>query len=458
MRSVALFSNKKDSKDAARHIIEQAKSRVDFEPDLALFYSTLKYNGKYQPMLDIFLEEYGDIPQIGASVDGMIYPHDMRTDGAALVLCKDEEAKIRVDGIKGKGAVESAEKLAKRVKCENGAIVLHFPLVHVPNPLKFAEFFAKGLYYSKRCEKAKPVKQREHVRNFSDYCDGENIFYLPPTILNTFARHTDYKVPILGINVMHTQIRFNSPEIFCNFEDIGGGIAALTIEKENVNAVYDDIFPEKGRTLEETRSIVSNEFTIIKKYKTNSEKNVLISLNGKAPVEAVKNFIYVSEEKEEKLVEHLDKGDFKAVMPYNLLFINKRTNGAFIHGIGSYYPFELFPLFMDISDYSEEVDLVYELIDNKFDAFISCLDNIKYNNGRFVYFSIDVGAAAAFGEKIIKYQDKVKKIVGNNNYFGIMSAPVSAYIPPEFRVRNCLSETFDNTFFMGAGTSACLEI
>jgi len=39
-----------------------------------------------------------------------------------------------------------------------------------------------------------------------------------------------------------------------------------------------------------------------------------------------------------------------------------------------------------------------------------------------------------------------------------MSAPVSAYIPPEFRLRNYLSETFDNTFFMGAGTSACLEI
>ncbi|MDP3105752.1 MAG: hypothetical protein Q8M95_14225, partial [Candidatus Methanoperedens sp.] len=78
MKSVTLFSNKKDPKDAARHILEQAKSRLDFEPDLALFYATLKYNGKYQSMLDIFQEEYGDIPQIGASVDGMIYPDDMR--------------------------------------------------------------------------------------------------------------------------------------------------------------------------------------------------------------------------------------------------------------------------------------------------------------------------------------------------------------------------------------------
>jgi len=179
MKSVALFSNKKDSKDAARHIIEQARSRLDFEPDLALFYSTLKYSGKYQSMLDIFHDEYGDIPQIGASVDGMIYPEDMRSDGAALVMCKDDDAEIRVDGIKEKGAMESAEKLAKKVKCDNGAIVLHFPLVHVPNILKSAEFFAKGFYYSKQCKGANQEKQKDFAQKFADYCERENIFYLP---------------------------------------------------------------------------------------------------------------------------------------------------------------------------------------------------------------------------------------------------------------------------------------
>ncbi len=457
MKSTALFSNKKDAKDAARHILEQARSRLDFEPDLALFYATLKYNGKYQSMLDVFHEEYGDIPQIGASVDGMIYPDDMRMDGAALVLCTDDEAEIRVDGVKGKGAVESAEKLAKRVKCEKGAIVLHFPIVHIPTPLKFAEFFAKGFYYSKRSENENPEKRKEYVGKFSDYCDDENIFYLPPTILNIFAKHTDYKVPILGINVLHTQVRFNSPEIFCNFEDIDGGIAALTIEKENINTVYDDIFPDKGKTLEETKSIVRKEFTVIKEFKANFEKNVLVSLDGKPPVEAVRNLIYMSDEKEEELVEHLDKGDFKVVMPYNLLFLNKKTNGAFILGIGSYFPFKLFPFFMDISDYSEDVVLEYDTVDNKFDAFISCLNNLKYNNDSFVYFCVDLGVTAAFGKKVFEYNSKINKLLGKN-YFGIITAPISAYLPTEFQLRNYLSETLNNTFFMSAGTNACLEI
>jgi hypothetical protein len=184
-------------------------------------------------MLDVFHDEYGDIPQIGASVDGMIYPDDLRTDGATLVLCEDNEARIRVDGIKDKGANESAEKLAKRIKCENGVVVLHFPMAHIPGAIKCAQFFANGFYYSKKSKIEDLKKKKEYARKFSDYCDRENIFYQPPDILNLFAKQTNYKVPIIGINVLHTQVRFNSPDIFCNFKDIDGGIAALIIEKKS---------------------------------------------------------------------------------------------------------------------------------------------------------------------------------------------------------------------------------
>lgn len=454
---MVLFSNKRDYRQAAKEIVQQAYSYSSFEPDLVLFYATLKYNGSFQAMLNIFHKEYGDIPQIGASVDGMIYPEDMHTDGAALVLCRDKNARIHVDGIKEKGALVSSEKLAKRIRCEKGVIVLHFPLVRVPSVLKSAEFFAKGYYYSKRCRSANEKKQREHARKFAEYCDRENIFYLPPTVLNIFAKHTSYKVPIIGINVLHTQVRFNSPHIFCNFEDIGGGIAALIIEKDNINAVYDDIFPDKGSTIEETKRIVRNEFTVIKEFEANFEKNILISLDRKFPVDAVKGQIYVSEEKEDELLGHLDKGDYKVHMPYGILLINKKTNGVFILGTGSYYPFDLFPFFVDVSDYSENVTLGYELVGNKFDAFISCLNNLKYDNKRFVYFCIDVGVVTAFGEKVFEYKDIIKKLVGKN-YFGILSTSPSAYIPPEFQLRNYLSEVFNNTFFMSAGTNACVEV
>ena len=408
-------------------------------------------------MLDIFHEEYGDIPQIGASVDGMIFPYDMRTDGAGLVLCKDDEARIKVDGINESGSIESAEKLAAKIKCENGVVILHFPLVHVPNILKSAEGFATGYYYSRLCRGTDKEKQKEYAGKFADYCNKENIFYLPPAILKIFASQTNFKVPIIGINVMHMQIRLNSPMIFCNFKDIGGGIAALIIEKKGVNAVYDDIFPDKGATLEETKKIVKKEFTILKEFKADFEKNVLISLDGMPAVEAVKNLIYVSGKKEEELLGHLDKGDYKVHMPYEFLFFNKKTNGFFNLGVGSYFPFDLFPFFMDVSDYSEDVSLGYVLVDDKFDDFISSLKNLKRNNDSFHFIYIDVGAVTAFGEKVFEYNNKIKNLLGKN-YFGILSTAPSAYIPREFRLRNILSEVEENIYFVAGGGNGCLEI
>ena len=89
-------------------------------------------------------------------------------------------------------------------------------------------------------------------------------------------------------------------------------------------------------------------------------------------------------------------------------------------------------------------------------AFISSLNNLKSDN-RFAYFFIDVSAAAAFGNKVYEYNDKVKQLLGEN-YFGVLSCAPSVYLPPEFQMRNYLSESGKNIFFSSAGTNACLKI
>jgi hypothetical protein len=456
MKSITLFSNKKDYKQAAEDIIEQARERLDFKPDLVLFYSTLKYSGKYQSMLDILHEEYSDIPQVGASVDGMIFPGDIRMDGAALVLCKDPQAKISAQCAKEKGAMESAMKLAQKINCEKGAVILHFPLVHVPNMLKSVQFFARGFYYSKLCKKANQQKQKEYAGKLADYCDKEHIFYLPPNVLDIFAQCTDYKIPIIGINVLHTQARFKSPNIFCNFKDIEDGIAALTIEKKNLNVVYDDIFPYKGNTIEETMNTVRKEFTIVKEFKANFEKNVLILLNGKPPVKAVKDIISVNEEKQDDLIKRMDKGNFQVQMPYMLVFFNKKTGGMMHTGFGAYCPFDLYPFIFDTSDCDEQVFLAYEFIDGKFGEFISSLKQIKLEDA-FKFFSIDVGVTQAFGNKVFAYKDEIKKLA-KQNYFGIITEAPSIYLPKDLQKRNYITEAGKDIFFTAAGTNVCLEI
>ncbi|MDF1558394.1 MAG: FIST N-terminal domain-containing protein, partial [ANME-2 cluster archaeon] len=415
MRTITVFSNKKNPKMAAEELIEKAKVSLDFDPDLVLFYATLKYNGHYQEMLDIFQKRFGDIPQIGASVDGMIFPNEMRTDGAALVLCEDKDARIEVKSANENGAIRSAEELAKQIKCEKGVVILHFPLVHVPDALRSTEFYAMGKYYSFRANRGDEKTKKEMAGRFSDYCDKSKIFYLPPTVLEIFAKQLDYKVPVVGMNVLHTQVKFNSPSIFSNFKDIGDGIAALVIEKDDVEVVYDDIFPDKGATMEETMEIVKTNFNVVKEFNALFEKNVLISLDNEAPVTAVKNVTGAYEKNEKEIQEEFNKGSYQVSVPYFVSFFNKKTGGFLSIGIDAYFPFDLFPFFADVSEFSNLVFLGHEPIFIKMNDYISALFLLN-NTKNFNLFCLDVGSISAFGNKTLDFKIEIEKQL-HENYF-----------------------------------------
>jgi hypothetical protein len=402
MRTLAVFSNKKNAKMAAEELIEKAEASLDFNPDLVLFYATLKYNGHYQEMLDIFRMRFGDIPQIGASVDGMIFPHDMRTDGAVLVLGEDKDARIEVKSANENGAIMSAEKLAGQIKCEKGVVILNFPLVHVPDAIRSTEFFAMGKYYSFRANKGDEKTKIEMARRFSNYCDKGKIFYLPPTVLEIFAKQLDYKVPVVGMNVLHTQVKFNSPSIFSNFKDIGDGIAALVIEKDDIEVVYDDIFPDKGATNEETIKIAEDKFTVVKEFNALFEKNILISLDSKSPVKAVKDVTITIEKDEMELKEDFNKGSFQVQVPYFILFFNKKLRTIQTLGISSYFPFDLFPFFFDTIDLSNKVFLAHEAVFLKLNDYISSLYLLEKTEN-FILFCIDVGTISAFGNRVLYF-------------------------------------------------------
>jgi hypothetical protein len=456
MRTLAVFSNNKNAKIAAEELIEKAEASLDFKPNLILFYATLKYNGHYQEMLDIFHKQLGDIPQIGASVDGMIFPHDMRTDGAVLVLGEDKDARIEVKSANEDSAISSAEELAKQIQCEKGVVILNFPLVHVPDTIKSAEFYAMGKYFSFKANRGDEKTKIEMARRFSDYCDKGKIFYLPPTVLEIFAKQLDYKVPVVGMNVLHTQVKFKSPSIFSNFKDIGDGIAALVIEKDDVEVVYDDIFPDKGATVEETMEIVKENFRVVKEFDAVFEKNVLISLDGEAPVKAVKDVIGAYEIDDLSLKENLNNGTFQVQVPYFISFFNKRTAGLINIGIEAYFPFDLFPFMVNLDDFSNRVFLAHEPAYGKMFNFISGLYQIeKIEN--FNLFCLDVGSISAYGSKVVIFQNEIEKNL-IKNYFGVVSATSSIFIPDKHKMRNHLIEAHKNIFWSNGGTNIFLSI
>jgi hypothetical protein len=386
----------------------------------------------------------------------MIFPHDMRTDGAVLVLGEDKDARIEVKSANEDSATRSAEKLAGQIKCEKGVVIVNFPLVHVPDAIRSAEFFAMGKYYSFRANKGNEKTKIEMARRFSDYCDKGKFFYLPPTVLEIFAKQLDYKVPVVGMNVLHTQVKFNSPSIFSNFKDIGGGIAALVIEKDDIEVVYDDIFPDKGATVEETMEIMKENFRIVNEFDAIFEKNVLISLDGKTPVKAVEKITGFSEKDEIKLKEEFNEGSFQVQVPYILLFFNENTKGIQSLGIGPYYPFDLFPMYVDLNKFSSKVLLTHEPMFLKSSDFISGLYKLN-NTLNHIFFTVDVGSISAFGDKVIYFKDEVKNI-SKNGYLGLITGSSSIFLPEYRKLRKYSSETNNNIFFTACGSNIYISI
>ncbi|MHC1571704.1 MAG: FIST N-terminal domain-containing protein [Methanosarcinales archaeon] len=449
MNAITFFTNKREAESAAFDLIDQTASAE--RPDLLLFYATPKYRGRYQQILEILATRFGNIPQIGGSVDGMIFPSDMRTDGASLVLCYDESARIWVGSDEGKGACESAERLAEKITCKNGIVILHFPLVHVPDMAGSIEFWTRGRYYSFMCRN----RSGKYARRFADYCNRNKIIYPAPTILDIVAKRLDYRVPIIGINLMHTEMGFNSPSVFANFKEINNSIAALAIEKPGIEVSYDDIFPAKGKTIEETCKIVKNHFTVVKEFKASFEKNILLSLDDKPPIAAIKDFTGLSKHNREGITSNLGEGHLQAQMPYILIYLSKTTGGIMTHAVGSYYPFDLFPVFFDISDFSEKVFLAYEPFQGKLKDFASSLCTFR-NTKSFKFFVMDIGAVLAFEEESIYYRDMVAELFGDN-YFGLLTEAPSVYLPPSSVKKEFITEVKKNIFFSCSGTDVCFH-
>ena len=92
----------------------------------------------------------------------------------------------------------------------------------------------------------------------------------------------------------------------------------------------------------------------------------------------------------------------------------------------------------------------------KINDFISGLYILNKNNN-FKLFCIDVGSISAFGNKVIDLKTEIEEIQ-NENYFGIITASPSTFLPEEYKRRNYIAETKKNIFYTSGGTNVFLSI
>lgn len=453
MLSQVLFTNKREINSAIQELKSQ-KDRLELEPDLVLVYCTLKYHGNYQKILDELHSFFGDVPMAGSTADAFVFPHEIRSDGIAVVVCEDRDARIETLYEKDGTARERGRKLAEKIRCEDGVVILHVPVVRVPGRFEVMNILARGIYYSLRCRMNKKMA-KEYARAFAKYLYEVNLFNLPQHILKEFSeRHPE--IPVAGVNVLHNQVKLDSPNVFCNWKDLGNAISAVVIEKGGIEFHYDDIFPEKGDTPEETFEIVRNMKGILREAKAEFVDNILISIDGRPPQEVLKELTGVKKPEENEFVGKLEKGKFEVQMPYTIQFISKKTAGSFHMGCASYYPFDLYPILFDTDELDDRIFLGYEPFYGRMSEFVKTVEEIK-DPSKFNFILLDVSSIMAFGEYAYGYRDVIRERC-KSNYFGIFSSAPFAHIPEKFKKRKYLPEVEDNIYFTAGGVNITLGL
>jgi|Deesub1362A_J573_1020465.scaffolds.fasta_scaffold00610_23 hypothetical protein len=456
MRSISLHTNKERAEEAGKDLVNQFRETANFRPNICFFYTTMKYLGRYQTILDILRDEFGNIHQAGCVVDGFVVGEQIWTDGAAVLLMDYTEGKIEVYGDKKGGALKTVESIAEKVKGKDfDAIILHFPLIYVPPRTRLLPFLIRGKYYDRRIRGESELKKKKrYADRFSKYLDRINFVYPANTVLKIMAEATDFKTPIIGLNTLPMRIGYDSPSVFANFKEYKGGVSAFCI-KGKLNVVYDDIFPEKGRSLEETKNIVRKSFSKVETFKANMSKYVIMDIEGNPPFKLLQErYNTIHKMSEDEILNKVERKKLDVQTPFVIVMPSKKTYGATLVGLGDYYPFDIYPIFYDTDYLDEEVFFSYDPFVGKLLNFVSFF-NYKKISDSFDFFILDAGMIPAYSDRMLKIIPPIKE--RSKKWFGVVTAPPSAYLPETLKVKEYLTEIETRITCTAGGSGVLLE-
>ncbi|PTD94830.1 hypothetical protein C9439_00360 [archaeon SCG-AAA382B04] len=453
MKSKTFFTNQSDPKKATKDLKRKIDKNLNFSPDLALFYSTLKYQGNFNKILDNIQDKINDVPLIGGTIDAAVYPNELRTDGIFIVLCKDDDAEFEVisSNKRGKDGFKEISKKIENKKEKTETIILNYPLVFLKHRRELLSFLSRGKYYDIISSKRSIPK---YAKNFSKYLYNRGIVNSPNRVLKQISQKINK--PIISINLLHSKFKIGAPKTFSNYNLLEGGISALLIKNKEINLSYGDIFPEKPKEEQNTSKFLNKKFKILDKSEIEKYKNIIYLINNTSPLKAIKDVKETIEMGEKEMVEEIESGKLSSEVPYALFLENKETGGICNVGISDIYPFKMFPTYLDLDNFSNQSYLGFEPLP-EFQEFLSSLKNLRSPQESFVFSIFDISSLESFDTSNINYQEKLKNKL-QENHFSLITGSPGIYLPEKYQKKDFLPEAEENIFFTGNGISISLEI
>ncbi len=387
----------------------EGKLKLDFEPDSYFLFLTESTWKLYDKILSYLKEKFPNCKMSGCIVEGYVTKDGVWTRGLAMLFF---ERGVDVHWAKGKTAEETVTRLKRRMKNWTSAITI-FPLFRFSSRWDMIQFALKNnTIWRYRYWRAKDKESKLKVlERYSKVLESR---YVYPA--NKFLRFFDGERPVVGLNLLPLEAGFGTPLIFANYEVLGRSAVAVCL-KGKVNALFHDVFSERGKSFEETAEIIRNYFANVREVNVTKKGIVVGDVDGIPAVEYLKKVRYIQTYSDKEVVKMLEEEKLRTVSPYGLAFVSEETFGCSILGIAP-YPLPLYPSLFELDKFYDNALFVGEYFKGGIRAF-KRLFEMKCYDDSFDFFVIDANAIPMFGGRC--YEIKTFADEYCSDYLGVFS-------------------------------------
>ncbi len=428
------------SPNLGRKLVEDLKGELEerFDANVILLFLTNSAKNDSKRVVNLLKEKFPEAKMAGCTVEAYMTREAVWSRGVALLLI--DSSKVEIAHTSGKNTENVFSRLNKTVKARKKVVM--FPLVYIPNRINVAKLLTLDRFYYRKFRKAKSVEERKEVlQEYSRVLESKSIY---PA--NVALRQLEGEVA--GINLMPLSGGFRTPSLFVNFKECHRCCICLGI-RGNVRIHYHDVFPERGKSYEETAEILKEYFGKAEFVETVSGRIAIGEVNGKTVVEFLKERIHTRDVEE----NDLEKGSVPMVSPYGLTFVSKETYGCSMLGLQS-YPVNLYPSIFDLENFYESAIYTSEMFKGGVHGYYPLLEKAKKVSS-FKFFAIDYNAIPMFSKKLHSIRNYASELY-EGDFLGVFASNPS--VEKSTFDRKYLTEIEKGLCFNGTGTSFMVEV
>ncbi|RLI70452.1 hypothetical protein DRO97_10835, partial [Archaeoglobales archaeon] len=380
MKVEVVFSPSNNTEEAYKEV-ERKLERLTFTPKFLFLFLTAGTWKAYGKFMELLRNKFPNTKMLGCTVEGYIVENAIWTRGVAILLA-DFDGEVEVFWANEKNATETIEKLGDKIGKGWDTILLMFPAFYFPGKLKFLRFFLNNKRFYRRFKGKDDVEDRRKVLlEYSKTLMDMKMVYPIDEVLKIISKKSGKRATIIGMNLMPLEATSNTPLILADFKNVNDGAAAICF-KGYINGIFDDVFPERGDSYEETVNLIKSYFTGAEEVSIEKGGLALASINNIKPVEFLENKRRLEELAEEEFMERVEKGKLQMATPYMVSFISRKTHGCSFLGLMN-FPVELYPSVFTLDTFYDTAVFCGEVIRGGIKIFGKIFEMKKYEGFDF---------------------------------------------------------------------------